>query len=1121
MDRMDANEALSSLAIRWERLLFSLEKAAKTLAAFKDCDGDLSSSSLPSIRDFGSSLLSPRVVQHKNSLVRLVAAVCAVELCRVFGSKVVFLPLETRQTLVRLFIGQLDFRETTRDEGSVIYRRRLWELLARSGAMAICSSHGEQLLTAVFDCAGYLNQSPSLANAAVKIVIDFVKEVRPISTGFFESLARPLTLGEEANPDAENMCRRLLTEGLGNFRLLLRMYYGRQDVDEDDLRTMNKVVLRLFRSSPELFESMNSLFSSKLKSEILLERKLAVKLYVRLIAEKESTIGEENKDDIWTRVLERFLDIDPDVRGMCAKYSKYFLVYHPQLRADTEAQLRYLINDQLVGVRRIVVESIISALNEDFYSISDMLLEKVTKKIMMDFSYTICQTASEGLVRLLGAVMTSVCAQDDVYRKTDLDRMGGILSPFMRRFMVNNPQQKYDIVRLFCKFILGDNALSAAETAQRLVFVVEYLNGGDDISAFQRMISDIASWGRSLLDMCLQADDEQDISLERVAYHKFSSVLYHSHAEKHFSVFWQRLEEDESVRESVKGALTSSSSTVVTKAIDTVVEEFDRSVAKTVRVLLIRCCSRIIDAESASLFFEKVSLLIDIESDISATAMKLLTVFVEHFPSYFTTVEVAQDLPQLIEHDNELISSLALKMIRRLCRGTELSSDVSHTATKLILSGSPRQAKESICLISQGQVCSESHDIIRQILPSLLTKLQTSDDEELRSALKALRHIAELFPGDMSEEQRDTIVHFVIDLMKSEQSAGESDFEWRQKDELSHKTRAKMTGLKFLSYCVFSEGEITDLVRVVGTCLEEVATTNNVCSQSADRAWLQLRSCLAVLHLCSTEDMRFSDWCYPLYAYRTIGNIFLNEYASVKYEFLFKFFPALMQGMTRPWFTSFFVLFGIERNEKLKINAAERFACLVKEWSYKSTQELLRGNPGIKVLAYPEYSVPAAVHFLAHSEIYGEETTSLQCIRDCLWFYLEPFVDQKLHVQFILNLLKAIPSVEDATVPVGNEVEQDEADRRLCIVAEIGMNILRKKATFETDEFAGNPWLHASLFRTRRKERKAIQAQEYLKSILVRINALFSEKGQRRRRLAAKAPKTKKAKTKGEVSSAK
>ena len=44
-------------------------------------------------------------------------------------------------------------------------------------------------------------------------------------------------------------------------------------------------------------------------------------------------------------------------------------------------------------------------------------------------------------------------------------------------------------------------------------------------------------------------------------------VLYHSHAEKHFSVFWQRLEEDESVRESVKGALTSSSSTVVTKAI--------------------------------------------------------------------------------------------------------------------------------------------------------------------------------------------------------------------------------------------------------------------------------------------------------------------------------------------------------------------------------------------------------------------------------------------------------------------------------------------------------------------------------------------------------------------------
>ena len=120
------------------------QKAAKTLAAFKDCDGDLSSSSLPSIRDFGSSLLSPRVVQHKNSLVRLVAAVCAVELCRVFGSKVVFLPLETRQvsrnergrrkkrssrvqTLVRLFIGQLDFRETTRDEGSVIYRRRLWE----------------------------------------------------------------------------------------------------------------------------------------------------------------------------------------------------------------------------------------------------------------------------------------------------------------------------------------------------------------------------------------------------------------------------------------------------------------------------------------------------------------------------------------------------------------------------------------------------------------------------------------------------------------------------------------------------------------------------------------------------------------------------------------------------------------------------------------------------------------------------------------------------------------------------------------------------------------------------------------------------------------------------------
>jgi hypothetical protein len=91
------------------------------------------------------------------------------------------------------------------------------------------------------------------------------------------------------------------------------------------------------------------------------------------------------------------------------------------------------------------------------------------------------------------------------------------------------------------------------------------------------------------------------------------------------------------------------------------------------------------------------------------------------------------------------------------------------------------------------------------------------------------------------------------------------------------------------------------------------------------------------------------------------------------------------------------------------------------------------------------------------------------CFMCCsyLWFFLEAVTNRSDNLGFIKSLLEMIKCTHDATVHNGDE-EQDEADRRLYIVAELAHMILSVKITnFRQFEFPGRAGLPPTLYRTK------------------------------------------------------
>jgi len=108
----------------------------------------------------------------------------------------------------------------------------------------------------------------------------------------------------------------------------------------------------------------------KLKSSDADERLEVTRLLARMFSPKDSKLARENRP-LWNCFIGRFGDINPNVRVECVKYSKYFLVYHPDLVKDTTAKLLERFYDKEEKVRMEVVKAISEAASDNMQSVPD------------------------------------------------------------------------------------------------------------------------------------------------------------------------------------------------------------------------------------------------------------------------------------------------------------------------------------------------------------------------------------------------------------------------------------------------------------------------------------------------------------------------------------------------------------------------------------------------------------------------------------------------------------------------------------------------------------------------------------------------------------------------------
>ncbi|KAK3896136.1 hypothetical protein Pcinc_000185 [Petrolisthes cinctipes] len=844
-------------------------------------------------------------------------------------------------------------------------------------------------------------------------------------------------------------------------------------------------------------------FDHMLKSADEEERYGAVSLLARMFSE-DFTFALCNKL-LWITFLFRFNDISIRIRTKCVKYSKHFLLAHPLLRKNITDAFKMRQYDSEEIVRYEVVMAIVSAAKEDFSILSESkdLLNFVTDRTR-DTKFKIRRQAMYGLAMIYKKYLNS----QDVPAATRR-AVAGIKDKILHDYHLTNMDDKLMVERLLNTYLVPYQ-LSPEDRMKKLFYLFATIDDKAtkafiELQKHQLVLRKIVAELIELHHRPQNEERDQEIAYRLSHLTKYLPDPLNIH--KFLRKFSQHLHTDSqllTLMETIVSPDVSCKDSV--DAVTQILKKLGQPVITnryyvTIKGLLERVSTVMVDQTALEALMglikgslandEDVLTSLNLTLDIATEkGIQLLSIFSLVYPAYFLHPFVLRILTSLLTVSSTADVSPALLSVLT-CVGKykpigevypDLASVLIPICQRFAEYGSPKQAKHAIrCL--HANCTSDSDDVFKRILEKVGEQL-TFDSENFKTSLTTIGHIAFNMPEKFLAPIKIIVANkVVLELLMQNQTATHTPGpnqcqdvdEWVEEDDLTEETVVKMEGIKMLANWLLGLKSNIILARKTFRLLHtfilhqgDLLKTGNMLK--GEMAQMRLSAGCAMLKICKQKGVGDQFTTEQFYNLSLLMN---DECPQVREHFAIKLHKGLAQGIPDKClpidFMGFYALAGLESDRQLKLSVRKYMITdITRRRDYiryiTTSGESDKASNQLDHIM-PDYMLVFAVPILIHMPDFKDpsDKAQLERIRSCLWFILEPLMNDS--DAYCFGFYKAFLT-EMVNHKYAVKPKDKITNQKLWAVCNVAMGlILSKTPSLEIKEYPSEPKIPSKYFK--------------------------------------------------------
>ncbi|GFR06797.1 sister chromatid cohesion protein PDS5 homolog B-B [Trichonephila clavata] len=835
----------------------------------------------------------------------------------------------------------------------------------------------------------------------------------------------------------------------------------------------------------------------KLKSTDIAERTEVTEILGRMFSDRNSDMIETH-NLLWGCFLDRFNDINKNIRLLCVNFAREFLVYHPESRQDITAKLKSRLRDVEQDVRVAVVTAVIDAAREDLFCVNEDLINHVMERTL-DKMFSVRKEAILGL---------GVLHKDYLLTPVRPDSRAEAMLSFVKNKLLNVYYQPQVEDRLLVERVFNTCLVPYQRPLkERLKIFYELFVSIDDCAT--RCIRDMLQSQKNFRDdmmkiiECIQlGDPSKELPIGKIrALSK--ELIYVEKSVEYIKRFCREMEQDNKLRNMMITVLDGSISSA---ECEVRVKEILKTLGDPVRTnmhymvikqLLEKIVPVWIDKEGVKYV---VSLIKDFmsgdaakEPKIACRGMELISVLSFAFPNLFTAEELYKDMLCILNENNSDDIVPVLQALSNVI--TDVKKYFPDVCVKLIpimkqfvTFGSKKQAKFAVKLIFH--IVDNKQEVFGELIEHL-KKHFTFSSQYFRTSLAAVGYIAFLCHDMFASEFKNVVAKVIVrdllmldeELPNEENEQGAGNELWAPLESLREITKIKMEGMKVMVRWLMG---MKDMIQPAMSTLRLLCTIiahngdlmEKNCLSPAECSWMRVSAGSCMLRLCREPKYAASLTIEQF----TILAFLINDKCPELRE---RFCSKLNKGL-------YYLKLPLEFLAVLALGSLEprkEFRAIIKKYFIHN---VIRRRVFIKdhrisskdLPQYlPDYAIMYLVYLLAHAPFFPSfnDVPALLKIRHCLFFFLDALMTKNdgYSFTFYIRTLENIKQTKDKIHPTNKS-----ACLKLYAVCDVGLHILMTRPNYVLTDYPGSPHLNSKFFSD--PDLESVNSKTYLPTELMR-----------------------------------
>lgn len=1038
------------------------------------------------LTEFAYDIAQPLVINHKDKDVRLLGACAIAEVLRICAPKPPY-DDEQLKNIFTLFISQLHGLDKP-SSSSFMRCLQLLESLAQVQSFVVLANmpDANDLILSLFKTFfNLVNESTSskVQSYMLDSMVSVIQYGENIPVELLDVLLSNITPAQKSSdPYGYKLAVSVIQRAGTSLEPYIQRFFNSNLVvgEQSDSEVAEHIYDLLFELNciePTVLLAVLPQLEFKLKSGDVEERAEVTRLLAKMFSERNSALANQNTP-LWMCFVGRFEDISVEIRRECIKYSKHFLVYHPEQVQTISEKLKQREFDPDEQIRQEVVKTICETAAENISCVPDMLFD-VLKGRMRDKKWAVRREAITSVARLYRKIMSGPIGV--VSGKEETKRATWIPNKLLHAYYQEFPEDKVCVEKCLITCLVPVS-LENEETVQRLLLLFSSLDDNAK-KAFGELLKNQQSLRNHLNDIVeMVAEDVEanKLSLQRRIMMIVRLMPESVKTQTHLSEFVRLLANTE--LRSLLVSLTSWSATrqEIIKTKGDIISKVGarHAIVDTIKILLDRAYPALTDSHFITLLVKKVSeqftaVDMDLSEDsvdleeATVNGIQLLNLLSSTSPGYFCDTEVFEMFMGWLRHPNHRIVEMCMEIF--IATGAEIKKNhpkivscLQPLLTKLATQGTMKQAKYAIRCFN---VVYEESKGFNRVYNSLVSSLDY-ENPHLLAVLTSLSQIALLQPQLFANKHKAVVKLFVLKKLlmvdRCVKEFNERDKEWCPDEDVSKETVLKMRGHKLMVRWLLGlnhdeEQFAAPVVKLFDCTLANDGDLNgddNI--RSADRSRLRLSAACGLLRLA-----RLKKYCnmINLEQVQRLALTIQDSCEEVRRVFIAKLNKGLITLQLPLSFLSILAFAGTEASKPIKAEAKDVLAKNVAiRRSYVKQHSKAKD---VLFAILPEYSLPYVVYFIAHHPDFQRLSfQSLDMFRDCLWMLLEPIVQHTDNFPFLSKLIHNIKQTKDA-----QDEGDEEQNKKLYAVCDLAHELLiTKLGPIKLAPFPGEPLLPTRLY---------------------------------------------------------